>query len=196
MKILLLSDKESPYLWDYYQPGRLSEYDLIISCGDLSPSYLSFIVTLARAPVVYVHGNHDGKYAAKPPEGCDCIEDTLFVYKGVRILGLGGTPVYNGGPHQYTEAQMRRRARRLRWKIWKAGGVDIIVTHAPVAGYGDGEDFAHRGYACLAELIDRYHPKFLVHGHVHLNYGMDLKREYTRDDTRIVNAFERYVIEI
>lgn len=25
MKILLVSDKESPYYWDYYQPGRLSD---------------------------------------------------------------------------------------------------------------------------------------------------------------------------
>ena len=33
MKLLLLSDHESPYLWDYYQPGRLAEYDLILSCG-------------------------------------------------------------------------------------------------------------------------------------------------------------------
>lgn len=196
MKILLLSDKECPYLWEYYQPGCLSDYDLIISCGDLSPSYLSFIVTLARAPVLYIHGNHDGKYDAKPPEGCDCIEDTLFVYRGIRILGLGGTPVYNGGPHQYSERQMQRRIRKLRWKIRKAGGVDIVVTHAPVAGYGDGEDYAHRGFQCLTALIDKYHPKFLFHGHVHLNYGMDLQREYQRDDTRIINAFERYVIEI
>lgn len=46
MKLLLLSDKESPYLWDYYRPGRLSEYDLMLSCGDLKASYLSFLVTM------------------------------------------------------------------------------------------------------------------------------------------------------
>ena len=52
MKILLVSDKESPYLWDYYQPGRLSEYELMISCGDLSSKYLSFLVTMGRAPLL------------------------------------------------------------------------------------------------------------------------------------------------
>ena len=56
MKLLLLGDKESPYLWDYYQPGRLSEYDIILSAGDLDAEYLSFIVTMARAPLLYVHG--------------------------------------------------------------------------------------------------------------------------------------------
>ena len=27
MKILAVSDEESPYLWDHYIPGRLKEYD-------------------------------------------------------------------------------------------------------------------------------------------------------------------------
>ena len=63
MKLLLLGDKESPYLWDYYQPGRLSEYDIILSAGDLDAEYLLFIVTMARAPLLYVHGNHDAVFA-------------------------------------------------------------------------------------------------------------------------------------
>ena len=33
MKLLLISDKESPYYWDYFQPGRLDGVDLILSCG-------------------------------------------------------------------------------------------------------------------------------------------------------------------
>jgi len=196
MKILFLADKESPYLWDHYQPGRLKEYDLIISCGDLKSSYLSFLVTMARAPLLYVHGNHDTGYGRKPPEGCDCIDDRLVVVNGLRILGLGGSPVYSGGPHQYTERQMRKRIRRLRWKLLWHRGVDIVVTHAPVTGYGDGEDYAHRGFDCLVDLLDRYQPRYLVHGHVHMNYGADIPRLLQRGDTTIVNAWERYVVEI
>lgn len=196
MKILFLADKESDYLWDYYQPGRLREYDLIISCGDLKSSYLSFLVTMARAPLLYVHGNHDTGYRQKPPEGCDCIDDKLVVVNGVRILGLGGSPHYNGGPHQYTEEQMRRRIRRLRWQLYRHGGVDIVVTHAPAAGYGDGQDYAHRGFESLLMLVDRYKPKYLVHGHIHLNYGAEIPRVHQRGETTIVNAWERYVVEI
>lgn len=196
MKILLLSDLECPYLWDYYQPGRLKDYDLIISCGDLSANYLSFLVTMGRCPVLYVHGNHDWRYSTKPPEGCDCIEDTLYVYNGLRILGLGGCPTYSGGPHQYSEKQMKKRIRKLRWKIRRAGGVDMVVTHAPVAGYGDGTDYAHRGYECFLELIDTYKPKYLVHGHVHLNYGTGNPREFQRGETTIINTYERFVIDI
>ena len=69
MKLLLLSDRESPYLWDHYQPGRLKPYDLILSCGDLKASYLSFLVTMGRGPLLYVHGNHDANYSRRPPEG-------------------------------------------------------------------------------------------------------------------------------
>lgn len=196
MKILLISDKESPYLWDYYQPGRLDGIDLILSCGDLKSRYLQFLVTMGRAPLLYVHGNHDVTYRSDPPEGCDCIEDQLVTVKGLRILGLGGCPVYNGGPHQYSERQMARRIHRLGWKLWRAGGVDIVVTHSPAKGYGDGDDYAHRGFEAFLPLLDRYKPRYMVHGHVHLNYGMDRPRVLRRGDTTIVNACERYIIEI
>ena len=134
MKLLIVSDEESAALWDYYQPGRLKEYDLIISCGDLKAKYLSFLVTMARCPLLYVHGNHDTDYVKEPPGGCDCIDDMLIEYNGLRILGLGGCRKYHPGAHQYTERQMRKRIRRLRWHLWRSGGVDIVVTHTPPEG--------------------------------------------------------------
>ena len=90
MKILTISDEECSALWEHYQPGRLSEYDLIIACGDLNAKYLSFLVTMARCPVLYVPGNHDVNYNQVPPEGCDNIDGHIVTYNGVRILGLGG----------------------------------------------------------------------------------------------------------
>jgi len=196
MRLLLLSDEESPYLWDHYEPGKLDGYDLILSCGDLKASYLSFLVTMGRVPLLYVHGNHDGSYEMKPPEGCDCVEDTIYRYKGLRILGLGGCSFYNGGPHQYTERQMANRIRKLYWKILLSGGVDIILTHSPAAGYGDASDPAHRGFKCFLKLIDRFHPKYLIHGHMHLSYGHEIQRQMERNGTLIINAYDRYEIEI
>lgn len=196
MKILTLSDQECPALYDYYVPGRLKEYDLIISCGDLNAKYLSFIVTMARVPVLYVHGNHDGDYDRNPPEGCDCIDDDLIVYNGLRILGLGGCRKYHSGPHQYTEKEMRKRIRKLWWKLWRHKGVDIVVTHAPPAGVGDDSDAAHRGFEALLELIDKYHPKYLLHGHVHMNYGMDQTRVREYHGTKVINTCERYELVI
>lgn len=196
MKILLISDEECPALWDFYVPGRLDGYDLIISCGDLKPAYLEFLVTMARCPLLFVAGNHDARYAHQPPTGCDCIDDAIVEYNGVRIMGLGGCRRYHPGEYQFTERQMRRRIRRLRLPLHRCKGVDIVVTHAPPEGLGDGEDPAHRGFASLRELLEKYHPSYLVHGHVHLRYDNTLQRVREYNGTTLINAFERYTLEI
>lgn len=192
MKLLLLADQEEPYLWDYYRPGVLRDYDLILSAGDLKAVYLEFLVTMARCPLLYVRGNHDLHYDTQPPEGCDQIDDDLVTVRGLRILGLGGCMRYNEKPWQFTEAQMRRRIRKLRPKLRKAGGADIVLTHAPPLGYGDGEDLCHRGFACFTELIEEYRPRFFIHGHQHLNYKTASQRIHNLGDTAIINACGRY----
>ena len=68
-----------------------------------------------------------------------------------------------------------------------------MLTHAAPKGCGDLDDYAHRGFACFLPLLDRWKPKFLVHGHVHLNYGA--QRLHTYGETQIVNACQKYVIE-
>lgn len=196
MKILIISDEESPALWDHYMPGRLKDYDLIISCGDLKSKYLTFLVTMARCPLLYVHGNHDTDYVKDPPDGCDCIDDQIVVYNGLRILGLGGCRKYHPGKHQYTEAQMRLRIAKLRWRLWRMGGVDIVVTHAPPEGLGDLDDPAHWGFKALRDLLDKYQPQYLVHGHVHLRYGLDQTRVREYGKSTIINCSERYVLDI
>ena len=197
MRILTVSDEECPALYDHYRPGRLDGYDLILSAGDLNGDYLSFLVTMGRAPLLYVHGNHDESYRRRPPEGCDCIDDQLAVYRGWRILGLGGCLQYRpGAPWQFTERQMARRIAKLRLALFRAGGVDIVVTHAPPLGLGDEEDLPHRGFACLRQLLDRYHPLCLVHGHVHMRGWPLPERELIYGTTRIINASERYDLEL
>ena len=195
MKILLVSDEEDRFLWDYYTPGRLKGIDLILSAGDLKAEYLSFLVTMANRPLLYVHGNHDGGYAQRPPEGCQCIDGKLVTVGGLRILGLGGSALYNGGPHQYTEKQMRRRIHRLRLKLALAGGVDLVLTHAPVRGFGDEDNMTHRGFEAFLPLLDQYQPRYLVHGHIHQRYGANRPRCQQYGETTIINATGRYILE-
>ena len=45
-------------------------------------------------------------------------------------------------------------------------------------------------------LLDRYKPKYMVHGHVHMNYGVDRERVLHRGDTTIINAYERYLLTL
>lgn len=196
MKILIVSDTESKALWDFYEPGKLDEYDLILSCGDLDAEYLSFLATFTKVPVLYVHGNHDDSYAQKPPEGCICIEDMVYNYKGLRIVGLGGSLRYKPGIHQYTQREMKTRAHALRFRLWKNRGFDILLTHAPAEGYGDAEDMPHHGFSAFLSMMDRYRPRYMIHGHVHASYTRNMKRVLKYQDTQIINAYERYVLEI
>lgn len=54
-----------------------------------------FLTTVLNRPLLYVHGNHDDSYDRFPPEGCDCVDDKLVVINGLRIVGLGGSMLYN-----------------------------------------------------------------------------------------------------
>ena len=138
MKILVIADVESKSLWDYFHPKKLEGIELIISCGDLNPKYLSFLATFFHGDVLYVHGNHDEIYESDPPLGCVCVEDRIVVYKGIRIMGLGGSIDYNGGKFQYTQKEMNRRCRKLWFALKKHSGIDILVTHAPAFKMNDG----------------------------------------------------------
>lgn len=195
MKILAIADEESAYYWDYFQKEKLEGIDIIISCGDLDPTYLSFLATFTSAPVLYVHGNHDEKYDKIPPDGCICIDDTIYVHNGIRILGLGGSMRYRDGKYQYTERGMRKRVRKLAIKLFWHRGFDILVTHAPAYQLNDARDLPHQGFKVFLSLLEKYKPRLFLHGHVHLSYGRSHKRYDKYQDTHVINAYERCVFE-
>lgn len=192
MRILAVADEEARYLYDFYQPGRLAEFDLILSSGDLRKEYLEFLVTMARCPVVYVCGNHDDHYDVTPPEGCICAEDKIVTVNGLRILGLGGSYRYRDGNHMFTEKQMRARVRKLFFPLCVHQGFDILLTHAPARHINDMDNLTHRGFECFTELIDRYQPSYFIHGHIHRNYGVRIPRITERGTTTIINAYEYF----
>lgn len=196
MRILFLADVESKLYWDFFKKEDFKDIDLIISCGDLKASYLSFLATMTSIPVLYVHGNHDEKYQYAPPEGCICIDDTVYNYEGIRILGLGGSFRYKDGSCQYSEKEMEKRIKKLKWKLKWSKGFDILVTHAPALGVNDAEDMCHRGFNAFNNVIQKYNPKIFAHGHVHLNYGRQFPREDKIGETMVINAYEKYIVEI
>lgn len=196
MRILAISDVESQYYYKYYEPGRLADIDLILSCGDLPKAYLEFLVTVANKPLLYVPGNHDESFVTAPPEGCVCIDDRIYVQDGVRFLGLGGSYRYRQGTYMYTERQMARRIRRLWPSIKLHGGFDVLVTHAPARHVNDLDSLSHRGFECFNALMDRYHPSLFVHGHIHRSYGVDIPQRTEVGDVTILNAFDHCIFDL
>jgi Icc-related predicted phosphoesterase len=138
------------------------------------------------APLVFVPGNHDPDVSGyrisraglplraglpvRPPwpDGAVSADATIVDVAGLRLAGLGGCRRYNEGPNQYTDRQQARRARWLaaRALMRNRRPVDVLLTHAPPRGSGDGLDPAHQGFTALHTLVARLRPALLLHGHV------------------------------
>lgn len=194
MKILVVSDIESNYIWDFFDKNNFKDIDCVISCGDLKSNYLSFLVTMLAVPVFYIHGNHDEAYNYRPPEGCDCIEDRVVTFKGIRIAGLGGSIEYNGGTYQYTEEKMKKRVRKLTLLTRKP--VDIFVSHSPTFGLGDEPNSAtHVGFKCFHTIYEQLKPKYHLYGHNHLSYSSHAKRSLLHNGIQVINGYNYYILE-
>ena len=196
-KILGISDRVDKILYDNFNEEFFRDIELIISCGDLRPDFLSFLVDATNLPLFYVHGNHDSIYKKRPPLGCENIDGKVIKFKHLTIMGLGGSIWYNGQGIQYTERQMRARIRRVLRPFFflkKFDKVDIIVSHSPPFGIHDDTDRAHRGFKVFIDLINELKPKYFFHGHVQpCSYG---DRISDFNGTKIVNVFGHFRIEV
>ena len=196
-RIMVLADEEDPGLWDYWTQEKTQNLDLILSAGDLKPEYLEFLATMSNKTVLYVRGNHDTRYDQKPPLGCIDIDDQVYIWNNsLRICGAGGSMKYRTGRDMYTEKQMKHRLWKLGFRLRRTNGMDIFLAHAPAAGHGDMDDPAHQGFACFNAFLEKWRPFYMINGHVHKTYG-DFQRERIHPSgTRIINAYDKYIIEI
>ncbi|MDM8538014.1 metallophosphoesterase [Desulfobacterales bacterium HSG17] len=196
MKILSVSDFVDPILYDNFDPEHFKGIDLIFSCGDLPPEYLTFLALKIKVPLFYIKGNHDIRYDTKPPEGCIHIDSRIVEHKGLRIIGFDGSRWYNGNVNQFTEPQMRKKIRKMRLKLWWNKGVDIIITHAPPRYINDAEDLCHRGFKSFLPLIKKYTPPYFLHGHIHMNFTNHLQRITIVNNTKVINTCGYYIFKI
>jgi Icc-related predicted phosphoesterase len=202
VKILCVSDKVESMLHGPNLTSYAGGVGAVISCGDLPFDYLEYIVTFLGVPVYYVLGNHDpGPDGPEYPGGCTPLDGKIVEAEGgVVLAGLSGSPRYSGGPNQYTERQMRRRARALSVRVRCRGLLGrpkprIFVSHSPPFGLGDAEDVAHVGFRSIVDLIDRHRPPLWLHGHVHL-YGPNQERVLQKGATEIVNVYGHRIIDV
>jgi hypothetical protein len=198
-------------------PGGERPVQLILACGDLPFDYLSTLMNVLDVPLAFVPGNHDPDVSgyrasragltlraglpARPPwpDGAVNADGRVVDVAGLRLAGLGGCRRYSEGPNQYTEHQQSRRARALRARAWwrrrrDRRGVDVLLTHAPPRGVGDGDDPAHRGFTVLHDLVDALRPATLLHGHVH-PYGTSVHPRRLRD-TLVCNVTGWHLLDI
>ncbi|HKL01982.1 MAG TPA: metallophosphoesterase [Desulfotignum sp.] len=196
LKILTVSDFIDKTLTQKVETKTLEPVDLIISCGDLDPEYLSFLRDRLDAPLFYVKGNHDIRYTPTNPVGCENIHKRIVSMGGFTIMGLEGSMWYNGGANQYTEAMMKKNIFSLWFSLWRKGRIHMVVTHAPPRHVHDKEDLCHMGFACFHTLIKKKQPDYFVHGHVHQAFENPADRITQVNTTRVINTCGYTLIEV
>jgi Icc-related predicted phosphoesterase len=207
MQVLTISDEISRQMYSPATRERFRDVKLVLSCGDLAPSYLEFVVSTLNVPCLYVPGNHDARpemteagEEVSEPAGCVKIHGRVRYEEGLLIAGLGGSPWYNGDVYQYTEMRMRLHvyllgARILLRQRRHARRLDFMITHAAPEGIHDGPG-AHRGFACFRWFIDRFQPRFFIHGHVHPRYGYNRVTESVVGQTRVINTVGYRLLDV
>ena len=203
VNILAVTDQIDQRIYSPTLRQRMPDVDLVISCGDLPARYLEFLADALDRPVYYVLGNHaeeltrgGDKGKRYYPLGCidlggKVVRDTAT---GLIFAGIPGSPKYNDfEPVQFTEFQVMRMMwrmapRLLLNKLRYGRALDVLVTHAPPRDINDQPDVAHRGFKAIRRFLQKYRPRYHLHGHVHL---YDRSKPHTADfvDTHIINVY-------
>ena len=129
MKIMVLADEPAPILWEYLDRRKLEGVELILSCGDLPASYLSFLTCFTHAPILYIHGNHDDSYS----RGKDTSLETLLTDNGIHILSDSARLIDN----RFYVIGRRDRSQKGRRELKELiSGLDtskymIVLDHQP-----------------------------------------------------------------
>lgn len=225
MKILAVSDKEDIKLQDFIlkKSQALKGLDFIISCGDLSRSYLEFLVDSLKKEFFFVEGNHP---ILCKPESKSCFDkvvskvyeqDRHFSFGGINlhsrleikgdyiIVGFEGSMRYNPGKFQFSEKEMAKIVAKTEDKIRIQKVIDfifrrrkkkiIVVSHAPIFGIHDQKDVCHKGFKCFKKFLEKFEPVVWFHGHVH--YEGQMNEQITQvGKTLVVNVYGFHVVDI
>lgn len=116
------------------------------------------------------------------------------------MVGASGSIKYNKGLAQYTDSTMKFKLLKLLPKLiynkLRYGRyLDIFLTHSPPRHLQDREDPCHRGFTCYRWFLERFKPKYMVHGHIHL-YDLQEPRTTQYHQTEIINVFSHYILDI
>jgi Icc-related predicted phosphoesterase len=53
----------------------------------------------------------------------------------------------------------------------------------------------HQGFQVFKTLMEKYEPRYFLHGHMHKQYGRNHSVIDVYQNTCVINAYERYVFD-
>jgi Icc-related predicted phosphoesterase len=162
--------------------------DLICTLGDLDYFSLIELKDIQDIPKIGVYGNHcSGSYFDEL--GIKNMHLSTFEYKGLIFGGFEGSVRYKSD----TQAPMYTQEEASQM-LATFPRVDVMLCHCPPYGINDEpEEIAHQGFKALRDYVEKYQPKYLLHGHTYPT-EKNLVTEY--QGTKIVYVFSDKVVEL
>ena len=139
------------------------------------------IKALPHQHKIVVAGNHDWSFVHEPARarevlGTDVVylQDNGCVVDGVTFWGSPWQPEYN----EWAFNLPRGAALAERWALIPHG-VDVLITHGPPAGNGDGVGIesakgVRKGCVDLAQRVRIVRPRLHLFGHIHQDGGVSV----------------------
>lgn len=166
-------------------PDRLGNdpVDLVIGCGDLPQHVLTHAAYQCECKnIMAVNGNHDPERDFTAP--VESLHLKIRELGGLTFGGFNGTWQYKpGGFHLYSQEQ----AAELLHAFPR---VDVMVTHNSPSGVHERGDPAHTGFIGLRQYILRTRPRFLFHGHQHVD------ADSLVGDTRVIGVCGFRIVDL
>ena len=115
----------------------------------------------------------------------------------------------DSGSIQNQKAMLREYAERMGWEIYDIYSDDDyagsdrnrpqfnrLLADAQAGKFSIILCKTQSRFTRELELVEKYQPQYLIHGHVHLTYGTDRTRDRHLGSTQVINASERYVLDL
>jgi len=198
LRILAVSDEPQAELWGGIERDHFGPVQMLVSCGDLAPAYLSYLEGTLRVPFVYAIGNHDldtawedqaSRFLPTRPHGAQIVR-----VAGVDVVVLD----WPGRDKRRTRAQDRMAwADAIRVRVTtliQRRAPLIVVSHVAPHGAGDDRDVYHQGFGGYRWLAERLRPALWLHGHT--TPASQPERVTHIGPTTCVNVTGAWVIEI
>jgi Icc-related predicted phosphoesterase len=171
MNTLIIADDDSAL-------NGLSEshVDLLISCGDLLDASIIRTATRCKCKqILAVKGNHDS--SATFPSPIIDLHLRTFEFNGLQFGGFCGSWKYKPrGNYLFEQSEVESALASFP-------KVDVFVAHNSPVQIHDKDDDVHTGFVSFRSYIQKYQPKFFIHGHQHVS------KETSVGSTRVIGIY-------
>jgi Icc-related predicted phosphoesterase len=156
MTVLVIADDEG-----LFAKLPTERADLLISCGDLPDELILRVADRCRCAKIFaVKGNHDG--SGEFPAPIINLHQKIVTYQGLTFGGFCGSWKYKPrGNYLFEQAEVDQALAFFPH-------VDIFVAHNSPRLTHDRDDEVHLGFSAFVSYVERTKPRWLLHGHQHL----------------------------